>query len=116
MEGRSYLDKKYFINANFFNCPFCYRNNLPYELTHKLEFDWNNDKKCFIFLAKCSYCDKMSIYLSCEDFTHPILKFPEGPSACYRFDGVEEIDSKIAFRRECLLEPEDFPTIGQVNE
>ncbi|MCH8013085.1 MAG: hypothetical protein IIA61_14280 [Candidatus Marinimicrobia bacterium] len=61
---KSYLDKKYFINPYVYNCPFCNRRNLSYELDEVIDFDWNNDKKCYVHFVICSSCDKSSMHLS----------------------------------------------------
>ena len=61
---KSYLDRKYFIDHSVYNCPFCNRRNVSYILTDHLEFDWSTEKKCHVYVAKCSSCNRESMHLS----------------------------------------------------
>lgn len=64
MSDNSHLDNKYFIDEKVFNCPFCKRNNAIYHVIGNENFDWNKDKKCYIYLTQCSSCVKTSMHLT----------------------------------------------------
>ena len=90
MQDQSYLDKKYFIDSCTYNCPFCNRNNLEYEVSDFFEFDWNNCKKCYGYLVKCSSCERISMHLSFNN----ILKL----TPFYRFSkDIDDIDKNIFY-------------------
>jgi hypothetical protein len=61
---QSHLDNRYFIDQNVYNCPFCNRRNVIYGLLYKVEFDWTENKKCYIYVARCFSCAKTSIHFS----------------------------------------------------
>lgn len=63
----SHLDKKYFIDTDVYNCPFCKRNNVKYGLIGNFRFDWTLDKQCYGYLIKCSSCNNISLHLSFND-------------------------------------------------
>ncbi len=71
MSDQSYLDNKYFIDSTIYNCPFCKRNNVLYKVTGSWDFDWSIDKKCYIFIVKCSSCQRLSMHLSYD----PIVEY-----------------------------------------
>ena len=66
---QSHLDRKYFIDNEVYNCPFCNRNNLKYKIIHRGSFDRNNNKVCFYYIVKCSSCGKVSLHLSYNDIS-----------------------------------------------
>ena len=71
MPDKSYLDMKYFIDPEVYNCPFCNRRNVKYT-THKPEqFDWSDNKVCAIWRVQCSSCHKTSMHLTFADLQHP---------------------------------------------
>jgi hypothetical protein len=63
----SALDKKYFINAFVYNCPFCNRRNVSYRVSNKYQFHWTSEKKCFVYFVYCTSCEKTSMHLSFDD-------------------------------------------------
>ena len=69
MEDYSYLDKKYFIDDTVYNCPFCNRNNVPYIIRNSFSFNWTTNKRCYVFIARCSYCGNDSMHSSFESMT-----------------------------------------------
>ncbi len=91
MKDFSYLDKKYFIDRTVYNCPFCNRNNVPYEVTLSFSFDWTPSKKCDGFLAKCSYCKHKSMHLSFDEI------FVYYGSGSYLKPEIDDIDAKIFY-------------------
>lgn len=64
MKDQSYLDKKYFIDSQVYNCPFCNRRNVRYKIANRFEFDWSDNKKCFGYLIYCFSCENTSMHLS----------------------------------------------------
>ncbi len=52
----SMLDKKYFIDATVHNCPFCKRNNVPYQIKSNFVFNWSPDKQCLVIKTACGSC------------------------------------------------------------
>jgi len=87
MQDQSDLDKKYFIDETVYNCPFCNRGNVSYGLVETFNFDWSNEKKCFVYFVKCFSCKKESMHLSYEDIS------TSGPY----FNKDIDIDSKIFY-------------------
>ncbi len=102
---KSYLDRKYFIDPDVYNCPFCKRGNVSYLLTNYLEFDWSAKKKCYVYVAKCSSCNKKSMHLSSDSILGDQIF--RGGSYYRRFtEGIEDIDSHIFYS-----EPTSFFTV-----
>ncbi|MEE9542249.1 MAG: hypothetical protein V3V95_00515 [Thermodesulfobacteriota bacterium] len=64
MSDLSHLDDKYFIDEYVYNCPYCNRNNVPYEVEGSFQFDWNKEKECYGYLVKCRSCHNSSMHLS----------------------------------------------------
>lgn len=64
MADQSYLDKKYFIDEEVYNCPFCKRGNVQYSIENYFCFDWTDAKKCHGYLVECSSCGNISMHLS----------------------------------------------------
>ncbi|MBU1095827.1 MAG: hypothetical protein KKB34_05035 [Bacteroidetes bacterium] len=94
MADMSHLDKKYFIDENVFNCPYCNRNNVTYKLVNSYNaFDWSNDKKCHVYFVRCKSCQKMSMHLSFEDIGNGNLKAYSN----YTFQSNIDIDSKLFY-------------------
>jgi len=66
----SYLDKKYFLDGRRYNCPFCNRKSVVYNIISKSEFNWTEDKSVYIYLVQCleRNCGKTSMHLSYFNF------------------------------------------------
>jgi len=94
MTDHSHLDSKYFIDNYVFNCPFCNRNNVSYSLDRSLGFDWSNNKKCYVYFAQCTSCDKKSMSLSFEE-----IELNHQHSGRFRFDSTigDNIDEKFFY-------------------
>lgn len=91
MPDMSELDTRYFIDQFVFNCPFCKRRNVSYEIKDRYEFDWTDKKKCYIYLVECLSCNKVSMHLS-----HKYLALYSVGHYAYRFDEkVKAIDKKM---------------------
>lgn len=66
MADMSHLDQKYFISSDTFNCPFCKRNNVVFDLVNTDRFDWELDKDCNVYFVRCRSCSNKSIHFSFE--------------------------------------------------
>lgn len=58
MSDRSPLDTKYFIDSHVYNCLFCNRRNVKYNVGGYLSFDWSTEKKCNVYLSDCRLVSK----------------------------------------------------------
>lgn len=92
MADSSHLDKQYFLDNTVYNCPFCNRNNVPYSIETRFEFDWTEEKKCYGFIATCSYCENESMHLSYESIT----EYKSGGEYLIK-EAIDDIDSKIFY-------------------
>ena len=94
MEDKSYLDKKYFIDKNVFNCPFCNRCNVTYYVTNGITFNWNGDKKCYVYTTQCNSCSKTSMHLSFTDIKIEEFRVPYAMHSALRrrFDYEDDLD------------------------
>lgn len=91
----SHLDKKYFIDSHSYNCPFCNRNNVQYELRNlETTFDWSNEKQCFVYFVQCSSCSKNSMHLSYEKI-HTQVALSRYQTRLFFSKG--DIDSKVFY-------------------
>lgn len=63
---QSYLDRKYFIDKNKYNCPYCNRKSITYSVIGNFSFDWSNEKSVYGYLVKCGgdSCGQTSLHLS----------------------------------------------------
>ena len=66
---QSHLDRKYFIDRDKYNCPFCNRKSITYVVSGELHFDWSNERTVFGYLVVCGgdSCRQTSFHLSDED-------------------------------------------------
>lgn len=60
----SHLDQKYFIDPHKYNCPFCKRNHVSYDLINTEHFDWTDTKKCTVHFVQCNSCQKVSLHFT----------------------------------------------------
>lgn len=60
----SHLDQKYFIDPHKYNCPFCKRNHVSYDLINTEHFDWTDTKKCAVHFVRCNSCQKVSLHFT----------------------------------------------------
>ena len=89
----SHLDKKYFIDPYKYNCPFCKRNHVSYELIRTDDFDWGENKKCYVYFIRCNSCEKESIHFSFEE----IRVYYEYSGYQNKFQDDLDIDEKLFF-------------------
>lgn len=71
MQDKSQLSKNYFIDNQLYNCPFCNRQYVAYNLERTYCFNWDKQEKCFVYFVECRSCRKTSMHLSYEDITDP---------------------------------------------
>ena len=64
--NQSDLDSRYFIDRSIYNCPFCKRNHVKYQVIGTQSFDWTTNKQCRLFIVQCQSCEKRSIHLTYE--------------------------------------------------
>ena len=74
MADDSKLDTMYFVDRHRYNCPYCNRRHITYNVKWIDEFDWTDKKKCNAIFVKCGGCEKVSMHLSFA----PIAKFTSG--------------------------------------
>jgi len=93
MEDQSSLDKKYFIDSEVYNCPFCNRRNVKYEQEEFFKFDWSKEKTCYVYTTRCSSCNRVSMHLSYNDIRD--LRYTSFKLEPFRND--IDIDSQIFY-------------------
>ena len=91
----SHLDKKYFIDAHIYNCPFCKRNNVSYSMKDHFEFHWGENKTCHGYIVECGStgCDKTSMHLSFQE----LRKYNRNGYYDSRFADGLDIDATLFF-------------------
>jgi len=94
MPDLSSLDSKYFIDKYVFNCPFCNRRNVSYTLKYLVEFDWTEEKKCYIYRAYCQSCGNVSMHLSFEKIS---MHNFSGSDYRFNIEEDENLDEKFFY-------------------
>lgn len=94
MQDQSELDRKYFIDDSVYNCPFCNRRHVVYEMKDFFEFDWSAQKKCFAYLVECASCNHVSMHLSFEDIRDRTKRSIHNER---NFQESIDIDSKVFY-------------------
>ncbi len=99
---QSSLDKKYFINWDIYNCPFCKRRHVQFTSEYSFSFDWSSEKRCAVFFVKCNSCLKTSIHFTyhhilsgyiCKSFRHDEIETFQKEITSV----LQDIDSHIFF-------------------
>lgn len=94
MPDHSFLDDKYFIDSHVYNCPFCNRRNVQYDIEEKHQFNWTEDRECYVFVAICTSCRKSSMHLSYNNIEIAHKYTTSHGTRFYRFsDEYEDLDS-----------------------
>lgn len=112
MTDKSHLDRKYFIDPYVYNCPYCNRKNVKYSMDITHNFDWSEEKKCFVYFIYCNDCKNKSMHLSYTDIRANNSRFQENIDIdFYIFYSVPTsffvIDSRIpSVIRELITEAE----------
>jgi len=97
MEDHSRLDKKYFIDTQVYNCPYCNRRNVRYNFEGHAVFNWTDKKICWVYFVKCSYCNNKSMHLSFEDIRKRTTDKWQRVNVHEDFEDGIDIDSKIFY-------------------
>jgi hypothetical protein len=61
---QSHLDLQYFIDPDVYNCPYCNRRHVRYNISTSFSFDWTSDRRCYGFIVECHSCGKQSMHLA----------------------------------------------------
>jgi len=77
MPDMSRLDKKYFIDEKKYNCPFCNRRSVVYQVISVEQVDWSEKRVVNIYRVRCGGCEAVSLHLSDFLFGIDLLKFGE---------------------------------------
>ena len=94
MPDHSFLDDKYFIDSHVYNCPFCNRRNVLYQIVERHQFNWAEDKICYVFIANCTSCGNRSMHLSYNDIAIEHLYTTDYGKSVHRFSSeYKDIDS-----------------------
>ena len=93
MADDSHIDAKYFIDEHVFNCPFCNRRHVSYNLDSRSAFDWSTTKKCYVYFALCHSCKCKSMHLSFEQIS---IVGGDGKYS-FVFDEGENLDDKFFY-------------------
>ena len=94
----SHLDKKYFIDAHKYNCPFCKRNHVTYRMVDHFVFNWGDKKNCHGYLIKCNSdgCEKISMHLSFKELRDGYVEYNQQRYNNQFADGID-IDASLFF-------------------
>lgn len=94
----SHLDKKYFIDAHIYNCPFCKKNNVFYSLVDRFAFHWGKDKICHGYIVRCNSenCEKTSMHLSFQELRESYRQYSQTYYKEKFMDGLD-IDAALFF-------------------
>lgn len=63
---QSHLDLKYFIDPDVYNCPYCNRRHVRYNISNNFSFDWSTNRKCYVYFVVCHSCENTSMHLSAQ--------------------------------------------------
>src|SRR5688500_3995521 len=90
MADSSLLDRKYFLDDDKFNCPYCNRRSVVYSVHDFFSFDWSGSEPRYGYIIKCHGCDKKSLHLSTFLWTNSSYRFASEP-----LNWIEEKDYDI---------------------
>jgi hypothetical protein len=110
----SHLDRKYFLDANRYNCPFCNRGSVSYTVLWSQQFNWSAERQAFVYVVQCGEndCRGRSLHLSNFHFPDPAQRYvarfskaPDNLAENAEFDPTQ-LDSYFFFHQ-----PTSFFTI-----
>lgn len=88
MPDHSHLDAQYFVGEHVYNCPFCNRRHVAYNIYDYVTFNWTDRKKCTCIFVACESCGGKSMHLTYSPpKLHHIGNY--GGSNHYRFTDQE---------------------------
>jgi hypothetical protein len=94
MADQSDLDQRYFIDWARYNCPYCKRRHVSYNIISRFVFDWTEKKPATALFAKCHSCSKVSMHLTFEEIPLDGQHWTHG----WRFmPSLMEIDDKLFY-------------------
>ena len=74
----SHIERRYFIDENKYNCPYCNIRSINYWVDVNGSFDWTRQRKCYYYIVICDHCKKKSLhfsnynlYINGQQFTSP---------------------------------------------
>jgi hypothetical protein len=88
----SYLDERYFVDTQIYNCPFCNRRHVSYSIYSSIHFDWTDSKRCYAYFVRCHSCNRDSMHLSFEDIPIVHIESVHGGNR-WRFSIKEGVDA-----------------------
>ena len=94
MTDHSFLDEKYFVDSHIYNCPFCNRRHVTYDVRRKIIFDWKQERKCYAYFVKCNSCGNRSMHLSYYDIAVIEVDDPYGRSHG-RFNVTDDVEKNL---------------------
>lgn len=94
---KSELDSKYFIDEFVYNCPFCKRGNVKYTAFGGGNFDWANEKECYIYFVRCESCKKVSMHLTYEKLETEFLTGRGGFNLRFVLRENDNLDDKFFY-------------------
>jgi hypothetical protein len=91
MPDQSHLDRRYFVDQNVYNCPFCNRRNVAYSIYNQVTFDWTDRKPCYCYYVQCHSCGKHSMHLSFQALKVDTISISGGHR--WKFSFTQGIDA-----------------------
>jgi len=95
-QDQSHLDLKYFIDPHVYNCPYCNRRHVSYDLRSTSTFDWTATKRCACYFVRCRSCEHTSMHLSFAELRENDQR-PGYGGHLSRFQADVDIDSRIFY-------------------
>jgi len=112
---QSELDKKYFLDEDKYNCPFCNRRSIVYSVIESIRFDWSNDREVWGYLVKCGGCSQVSFHLSNYYFDQVRrLAKPFKFSPDLKDEGVEDYEPQDLDNYFFYHQPSSFFTVNKL--
>lgn len=96
-QDQSHLDLKYFIDPYIYNCPYCNRRHVTYELRSTYTFNWTATKRCACYFVRCRSCENTSMHLSFEELREKDSRPGYAGHHLSHFRAGVDIDSKIFY-------------------
>lgn len=87
----SHLERRYFIDGQRYNCPYCNVRCIQYQIEDSGKFDWSRERECYFYTVRCTNCNYDSFHLSNYELlrdTQNSLHFQTPPYYVIRKDGA----------------------------
>jgi hypothetical protein len=105
---QSHLDSRYFIDPAIYNCPFCRRRHVSYDITSVQTFNWSHAKTCAVIIVKCRSCSNESMHLTFNDIYYYDNR--------YKFKAKVDIDDAIFYSVPTSFHTLDANIPAQIRE